>query len=66
MAFSKIEKLLRNLDTKKVSQDTDIPTSIIEETSDLFAHVILKDFNDMPVKSDFPQMQKNCKRDSSI
>ena len=41
-------------------QDTDIPTRIIKENSDLFAHFIIKDYNDKIVKSEFPQTMKNA------
>ena len=33
LTYEKTEKLLRNLDTKKASQDTDIPTRIIKDSS---------------------------------
>ena len=55
-----IKKLLRNLDTKKASQDTDIPIRIIKSNSNLFAHFILKDYSDVLIKSEFPQNLKNA------
>ena len=33
LTYEKTEKLLRNLDTKKASQDTDIPTRIMKDSS---------------------------------
>ena len=54
MAYGKIEQFLREVDAKKASQDTDIPTTIIMENSDLFAHFILKNYNHMLIKNEFP------------
>ena len=53
-----IEKLLRNLDTKKASQDTGISTRKIKENSDLLAHFILKNYNGMLLKREFSQTLK--------
>ena len=44
VTYEKIEKLLRNLDTKKAFQNTDILTRLIKENSDLFTHFILKNY----------------------
>ena len=55
-----IEKLLRNLDTKKASQDTGISTRNIKENPDLLAHFILKNYNDMLLKREFSQTLKNA------
>ena len=55
-----IEKLLRNLDTKKASQDTAISTRKIKENPDLLAHFILKNYNDMLLKREFSQTLKNA------
>lgn len=44
-SIKKTNKLLRNLDTKKCSQDTYIPTRIMQENFDLFAHFLLNDSN---------------------
>ena len=46
-------RFLRN--TKKASQDASIPARVIKENSDLFAHFILKDYNDRLIKREFPQ-----------
>ena len=57
-------RFLRN--TKKASQNASIPARIIKENSDLFAHfilkdyndrliIILKDYNDRLIKREFPQ-----------
>ena len=43
-----------NLDTTKSSQDTDIPTKIIKQNSDIFASFVRKSFNNMIDSSTFP------------
>lgn len=40
----KIQKLLRNLDTKKVSKNTDILTKLMKENFDIYTHFILKSY----------------------
>ena len=47
-------KEIGNLDTTKSSQDTDIPTKIIKQNSDIFASFICKSFNNMIDSSTFP------------
>lgn len=59
-SIKKTNKLLRNLDTKKCSQDTYIPTRIMQENFDLFAHFLLNDSNNLMIKSEFPQTLKNA------
>ena len=40
-------KEIGNLDISTSSQDIDIPTKIIKENSDIFAHFICESFNNM-------------------
>ena len=51
-------KEVRNLDTTKSSQDTDIPTKIIKQNSDIFVSFICKSFNNMIDSSTFPAALK--------
>ena len=55
------EEILREilkLETSKACQDTDIPTKLINENSDIFADVLLAIFNDSAEKSNFPSFLK--------
>ena len=45
--FTDIEQQLKHLNPKKTFQDTDIPTRILKEHSDLFAQFILKNFSEV-------------------
>ena len=48
----KLKKKKKHLNTKKACQDTDIPTKIVQENSDIFANI--KDANITPVhKKDY-------------
>ena len=51
-------KEIGNLDTTKSSQDTDIPTKVIKQNSDIFASFICKTFNNMVDSSTFPAALK--------
>ena len=51
-------KEIGNLDTTKSSQDTDIPTKVITQNSDIFASFIDKTFNNMVDSSRFPAALK--------
>ena len=59
VTYKKTNKVLRNLDTKKYPQDAYIPTRITEENFDLFAHFLMKVYNNMIIKSEFPQTLNN-------
>ena len=50
----KVLKEIGNLDTAKSSQDTDIPTKVIKQDSDIFVSCICKSFNNMIDSSTFP------------
>ena len=49
-----IEKELQNLGCSKASQDSDIPTKIIKDNIDIFAPVLLTEFNESLKLSRFP------------
>ena len=51
-------KEIGNLDITKSSQDTNIPTKILKENSDIFACFICKTFNNMVDSSKFPEALK--------
>ena len=64
-SFSQIEhdeimKELNNLDTNKAIQNTDIPTKLIKESSDIFANFIFENFNNCICHSIFPTSVKNA------
>ena len=57
-SFSKIhrDEILSDilkLETSKACQDTDIPTKIVKENADIFANVLVSNFNDSIEKSNF-------------
>ena len=70
-SFSKINreeilgKMLK-LEAFKACQDTDIPTKIIKENADIFAEILLADFNDSVEKSNFPSSLKKGKYNARI
>ena len=51
---------MKNLNPKKVSQDTGIPTRILKENSDLFAQCFLKNYNEVITTSTFPNILKHA------
>ena len=54
MLLKKRLKEIANFDTTKLPQDTDIPTKIIKQNSDIFASFMCKSFNNMIDSSTFP------------
>ena len=57
---TKVEVLKKkgDLDTTKLSQDTDIPTKVIKQNSDIFASFTCKTFNNIIDSSTFPAALK--------
>ena len=51
-------KEIKNLPTSKGTQDSDIPTKIIKDNSDIFADFILSSFNTCIANSEFPSSLK--------
>ena len=48
------------METSKACQDTDIPTKIIKENTDILADILLARFNDSVKKSNFPSSLKKA------
>ena len=64
-SFSKVakEEIFReilNLDVSKACQDTDIPSKIIKENSDIFASFLHSSFNTSVTNSEFPSVLKQA------
>ena len=59
--MGKLSKEITNLDIKKRSLSSDIPTKIIKESDDLFAIFITKNFNLSLNKGEFPEILKIAK-----
>ena len=55
-----MEQQLKNSTPKKPSQDTDIPTRILKENSDLFAQFALKNYNEVITTSTVPDILKHA------
>ena len=53
-------KEIYNLKTNKATQNTDIPTKLIKENSDIFAYFISENLNDCIAKSLFPSSLKEA------
>ena len=53
-------KELNNLDTNKAIQNTDIPTKLTKENSDIFANFIFENLNNCISHSIFPTSMKNA------
>ena len=70
--LDEIKKDIKNLNTKKACQDTDIPTKIVQENSDIFAEFIFQNLNYGIEFSVFPADIKNAditpvhKKDSTL
>ena len=60
VTFEEIENELTKLDLQKASQDTDIPTKIIKQNSDIIGHFIYRNFNNAIACSVFPVNLKNA------
>ena len=58
--YDEIMKEINNLKTNKATQNTDIPTKLIKENSDIFADFIFENLNDCIAKSLFPSSLKNA------
>ena len=50
---------IKQLDTRKACQDTDVPSKIIKMNSDIFADFLYQNFNDAIAISVFPQNLKH-------
>ena len=57
--FTGIEQQLKNLNPKKASHDTNIPTRILKGNSDLFAQFVLKNHNEVQTTSIFPNVLRH-------
>ena len=53
-------KEINNLKTNKATQNTDIPTKLIKENSEIFADFTFENLNDCIAKSLFPSSLKNA------
>lgn len=60
ISLDEIKREIRNLDINKACQDTDIPTKIIKENSDIFADFIFQNMNYGIASSVFPANIKNA------
>ena len=60
LAFIDIEQQLKNLNSKKVSQDTDISAKILKVKSDFFAQFVLKNYDEVITISTFPNIVKHA------
>ena len=56
--FSFVDKEIKNLKANKATQNTDIPTKLIKENSDIFADFIFENLNDSISHSVFPSALK--------
>ena len=60
IGHDEIMKELNNLDTNKTIQNTDIPTKLIKENSDIFANFIFENLNNCISHSIFPTSMKHA------
>ena len=60
VSLDEIKKETINLNTKKACQDTDIPTKVVQENSDIFAEFIFQNLNYGTEFSVFPANIKNA------
>ena len=59
VSYEEILHEIKQLDTRKTCQDTDVPSFIIKMNSDIFADFFHEDFNDAIATSVFPQNLQN-------
>ena len=62
VSIEEIQKDILNLNNKKASQNSDIPTKIIKENSDIYGKVLCSFINDMIKSSTFP----SCLKDANV
>ena len=55
-----ILKEMQNLDASKACQDSDVPTKILKENSDILADFLHTSFNEFVKKSEFPSVLKQA------
>ena len=60
VSYEDIIKKMQNLDASKACQDTDVPTKIIKNNSDIFGYFIYQNFNDAVDTDIFPNVLKNA------
>ena len=60
VSLDEITKEIKRLDAKKACQDTDIPTKVIKNNSDIFADFFFLSLNNCIVSSVFPSNFKNA------
>ena len=60
VSYEEILHEIKQLDTRKACQDTDVPSKIIKMNSDIFADFLYQNFNDTIATSVFPQNLKNA------
>ena len=60
VSYEDIIKEIQNLDASKACQDTDVPTKIIKNNSDIFGDFIYQNFNDAVDTDIFPNVLKNA------
>ena len=60
VSYEDIIKEIQNLDASKACQDTDVPTKIIKNNSDIFGDFIYQNFNEAIDTDIFPNVLKNA------
>ena len=60
VSYEEILHEIKQLDTRKACQDTDVPSKIIKMNSDIFADFLYQNFNVAIATSVFPQNLKNA------
>ena len=58
--YKEILHEIKQLDARKVCQDTDVPSNVIKMNSDTFADLLCENFNNAIATSVFPQNLKNA------
>ena len=60
VSLHEIPKEIKRLDVKKACQDTDIPTKVIKNNSDIFAYFFFLNLNSCMASTIFPSDFKNA------
>ena len=57
---SEVENIFESLNTKKASQENDIPIKLIKQSTDIFTYFLYNNFNNSMYISTFPETLKKA------
>ena len=58
--FDVINKKIKNLNSKRASQDTDVPARIVKENFDIIVGLLFSNYDDAVINYNFISCSKKC------